>query len=166
MNDDLVRGSAPPAPRSILEIRRVKSTEPALYLCISETIFGQLVHWYGARTSECFADKKKVCDGCTKGWPTKWLGYLHVQQAGMDSTCFLEISNIAWHLILAQAPKGMSLRGMMFKIRKTKGGAKGRFLIDVLERRADEVMLPQEKDPYPVLKFLWSCKRPMITAND
>lgn len=166
MNGELVRGAAPPAPKSLLEIKRIKSSEPTTYACLSKSIFGQFVHFHGGRSNECFADKKKVCDGCTRGHPIKWLGYLHVQQAGMDSTCFIEITNIAWHLLEAQAPKGISLRGMMFRIRKTKGGAKGRFIIEVLERRLDEVMLPDEKDPYPVLKFLWSCKRPAMTGHD
>lgn len=154
-----VRGALPPAPRRTMEIRRVKSSESCTYICFSEAVFGQLTHWYGNRSHECTADKR-ACNGCARGWPTKWRGYLHVQAWGHESDCFLEISNTCWYLLVKQLAKNESLRGVQFKIRKTKGGAKGRFIVEVLERRAESVNMPQEKDPVETLRFLWSCKKP------
>lgn len=156
---DNIRGAAPPAPKSTMEIRRVLTSEAHQYVCLSKSIFGQMIHWYGNRSHECSADSK-ICEGCKRAWPSKWLGYLHVYSAQSSEQCFLEITNMAWFLIDKQLPKGFNLRGMMFRIRKTKGGPKGRFVVEVLERRIEEESLPEEKDPHKVLKYLWSCKRP------
>lgn len=160
MADERVRGHLPPDPKRITEIRRVKNTQPVQYVCFSKSIFGQLIHWHSNRSHECTADRK-ACEGCKAGWACKWLGYLHVQAVGEDADVFLEITNIAFHKMDKQVPKGQNLRGIMFRISKTKGGARGRFLIEVLERRLEERELIEERDPAKVLKFLWSCKRPV-----
>jgi len=48
---------------------------------------------------------------------------------------------------------------MIFRMGKTKGGKKGRYVVTVLERRIDECELFKELDPYPTLQFLWKCGR-------
>jgi hypothetical protein len=52
-----------------------------------------------------------------------------------------------------------SWRGLIFRIKKTAGGAKGRFIVELLERRADTKILPPEKDPMHLLQDLWNAKR-------
>jgi hypothetical protein len=78
---------------------------------------------------------------------------------------FLEITQTCWEMLCLQAPKGQDLRGMIFRVSKTKGGAKGRFVVSVLERRLDEAELLAEKDPLPTLEFLWSVKRQPVAMK-
>jgi hypothetical protein len=71
----------------------------------------------------------------------------------------LELTDTAWRLLEEQSPDQKNLRGIKFQIGRTKGGAKGRYIINVMEGVIPCEQLPEEKDPYPTLKFLWSCKR-------
>ena len=159
MAEDRVRGKLPPTERRDMEVRRILNSQSTTYVCFSEAVYGQWIHWFGGRSHECTSDKK-ACNGCARNWAGKWRGYLHVQAWGDDDDCFIEITTRAWHLLDKQIPKKENLRGVQFRIYKTKGGPKGRFVVEVLERRAEVATLRQEKDPYPTLKFLWSCKRP------
>lgn len=156
---DRVRGALPPAPRSRGHILRVLTAETLQFVCISRTVFGQLTHWNGHRTSECKADKAR-CDGCQAGLPGKWKGYLHVQTDIHGGDVWLEITPTCWHTIVSQLKEGETMRGMIFRVRRTKGGAKGRYICEVLQRRVDDATLPQEKDPLALLHYLWSSKRP------
>jgi hypothetical protein len=46
------------------------------------------------------------------------------------------------------------------RISKTKGGAKGRYLVNVLATRVPESALLPELDPRVTLRYLWNCKKP------
>jgi len=152
-------GSPPPAPAVRKDVVRITSAEATLFVSLSASFYGQWTHWAGGRTQECTKDRNAQCDGCRRGFPSKWKGYLHVTN-GLGWDGFLELTPTAAILLNEQAPKGESLRGLRFKIRRTKGGAKGRYIIEVLERRTEEESLQPSKDPYETLRFLWSCKRP------
>lgn len=162
---DNVRGALPPAPKIRMEIVRVTSHESHTFICYSKAIWGQYVHWYARRTHECTQDKTKVCEGCAKGWPTKWKGYLHVQNIAASWNGFLEITDTAFLLIDKQLGDNKNLRGLRFRLSRTKGGPKGRYLVEVYTDRIPDAELPIEKDPYDTLKYLWSCKRPAGQAE-
>ena len=49
---------------------------------------------------------------------------------------------------------------MNIQLRKTAGGAKGRFVVNVLERVVPESELPVEESPDVLLRYLWNCKNP------
>lgn len=156
---DRVKGVLPPTPRMRGHLLRILTAESKQFICISEMPYGQNVHWWGNRSHECHHDKGQ-CEGCKRGWPSKWKGYLHVQTDVHGGDVFLELTATAWLLIEQQVPAGENFRGIIFRIRRTKGGAKGRYLVEVLPRRISEEELPREKDPRDLLRFLWSCKRP------
>jgi len=155
---DLVRGAAPPASTRRMEVFRVTTAETSQFTCCCDAIFGQWVHWFGRRTHECRRDRGQ-CEGCSNNWPSKWKGYLHV----VDPTCkhegFLEVTATCWTLLVAQLPTTGNLRGIRFRLSRTKGGARGRYLVEVLESRHPESSLPEEKDPLNTLRFLWNAKK-------
>lgn len=153
-----VKGTQPPAPRMRGILLRVMTSEATQFICLSECAYGQMVHWWGNRSHECKHETGQ-CDGCKRGWPTRWKGYLHVETGSHGPDTFLEITRDCWQLLQSQSHEGQNWRGMIFKARRTKGGAKGRYLVEVLERRVAHDDLPQEKDPRELLRFLWSCKR-------
>jgi len=158
MADIQVRGSAPPPKRSTLEVFKITSVEPITLVCLSRAPWGQVIHWANNRSNEC-KNEKGSCYGCEQGWPTRWVCYLHVAYPGSTAQGFLEITRSAWEMLLAQAHSGVDLRGMIFRMGKTKGGKKGRYVVSVMERRIDEAELFKEIDPYPTLQFLWKCGR-------
>jgi hypothetical protein len=152
-------GALPPSPRTKGIILRVTTAESQQFVCLSKVPYGQLQHWWGNRSHECKGDKG-LCEGCKRGWAGRWKGYLHVQAPTTGPDTWLEITATAWEMLLSQLPHGEDFRGAIFRIRKTKGGAKGRYVCEVLERRIPNDELPQAKDVRPLLQFLWSCKRP------
>jgi hypothetical protein len=152
-------GAPPPAPAARKDVIRITSAEATQFICLSASFYGQWTHWAGGRTQECTKDRNRDCDGCRRGFPSKWKGYLHVSN-GSQWDGFLELTPTAAILLNEQTPTDKNLRGMVFRIRRTKGGAKGRYIVEVLERRVDETELVDAKDPYETLRFLWSCKRP------
>lgn len=151
-------GAPPPAPRRRIDVFRVTTSESTLFVCCSPAIFGQWIHWFGRRSHECLQDRGR-CKGCADNWPNKWKGYLHVTGAQGSSEGFLEITATAWAMIEAQRHPNVDLRGMMFKIRRTKGGAHGRYIVEVMDRRIDGENMPQPKDPLETLRFLWRAKK-------
>jgi len=138
---------------------RVTSTEPQQFTIVSKSIFGQDIHWFRGRSHECTKETKK-CNGCERGWSEKWKGYLDcvLWHTTQGERCFLELTPRACEMLLQLAEKDRPLRGLVIRVSKTKGGAKGRYLISALERRIDERELPQEEDPLPVLRKLWLSK--------
>lgn len=152
-------GTPPPAPVARMDVIRVTSAESVQFVILSASVWGQGVHWSGSRTMECAKEKRLDCEGCKRGLPWKWKGYLHVTD-GKGWSGFLELTPTACKLIETQVGNTSCLRGVIFKIRRTKGGAKGRYIVEVLERRLPDEELPADKDPYATLKYLWSCKRP------
>lgn len=150
-----IRGAQPPISTLSVEIVRVKSTEPTQYVCLSERIYGVWTHWHSNRTHECTIDSGE-CEGCTAHWPRKWKGYVHVAKPGNGATLFIEMTPEFQRLMLMQLPVDTLLRGVIFRVSKTKGGAKGRYIVDVQASRHNLERLPGELNVLPTLKALWA----------
>jgi len=154
----MIRGAVPPAPQKRMEVFRVTTAETAQFTCCCSAIFGQWVHWFGRRSHECRQDKGE-CEGCRNNWPVKWKGYLHVIDPMGKHEGFLEVTATCWNLLMQQLQPKQTLRGVRFRLARTKGGAKGRYLVTVLETTATEESLPIERDPLTTLRFLWNAKK-------
>lgn len=154
----MIRGTPPPAATKRIMVYRVTTCETQQFVSLSVAPFGQPVHWFGRRSHECSAERG-ACKGCSDNWPTKWKGYIHVSCDAGRTTAFLEITATCYHLLESRIPKGTSWRGVQFRIGRTKGGAKGRYLVEVLERVIDANSLPEELDPLPTLRMLWRSKK-------
>lgn len=150
-----IRGAAPPKKQGLeLEVVRIVSTEVRLYVLLSSAPWGSYFHW-GGGSLPCTGDPEE-CERCKRVVPRKWRGYLHAME--MHGTSSREVILELTHAALATLDLSLAMRdyrGSMIQLRKTKGGAKGRFLIDVLERRVTDQTLPNERDPAPVLRKLW-----------
>jgi hypothetical protein len=157
-------GAAPPAGSQRHTVHRVTTSQTQQFVIYSRAIFGQWIHWYGNRSHQCTKDKS-ACNGCTRGWPVKWLGYFDGYNIHADERVFVEITAAAYKLLDRQIPPGENCRGVQVRICKTKGGPKGRYKIEVLDRRVDDATLPQEKDPLDTLLFLWKCKNQHVQSE-
>jgi hypothetical protein len=69
--------------------------------------------------------------------------------------------------VLAQADKTSTLRGMIIEVNKTKGGAKGRYVISALEKKIAETELAGygHEDVLPILRKLWGHKNHYVQSN-
>jgi hypothetical protein len=157
---DNIIGAAPPPPKLVRQIIRVLTSEAKTYICFSRCAWGQYIHWTGQRTIECTRDKTKECEGCSRGWSLKWYAYLNVRDITGTEYGFLELTETAARLIDMQLGENKNMRGVRFRIHRTKGGPKGRYIVHVYEDRLSEASLRPEEDPYETLCFLWNCKKP------
>lgn len=152
-----VNGPAPPVHQAKLEIVRVDWIEQRQFVCVSPVPWTKNVHWVGGRSEEC--KQPNDCKRCNEGERQKWHMYIQCMDATGKHGCFLEVTATAYHMFALQLHKDKDWRGLMFRIGKTKGGKKGRFRIEVLERRVDPRDLPQSFDPIGILRFLWTFRR-------
>lgn len=159
----LVKGAQPPAPGAKAEVIRVKSTEPQTFVVCSDQVQGVWIHWVG-RSKECTMEKSGMCPGCDKGQTRKWKGYLHCIRGTGPTQVFLEITPDFTRSMAAQLDGKTALRGLIMRVSKTKGGAKGRYIVDLLERRHNVDTLPAGQDVLPTLLFLW--KAGELPSND
>lgn len=151
--------SQPPPLGARKEVIRVKSTEPQTFVILSPRFYGQWIHWFGNRSLECTKEKSGQCQGCRDSYPSYFKTYLHVLLGHSRTAAFLELTTTASEMIDQQSPAGEPLRGLMVRIGKSKGGAKGRYLVSVLERRLDPEDLPKAEDPLATLRRLWRAKK-------
>ena len=125
-------GALPPDGANRHTVHRVTTSQTQQFVIFSRSIFGQYIHWYGGRSHQCTKDKS-ACNGCYRGWPTKWLGYFDALNMHSDERVFVEITATAFKLLDTQIPPGENCRGLQVRICKTKGGPKGRYKVEVLD---------------------------------
>lgn len=148
-----------PPPTRELWVHRVTTAETQQFVIISEVPYAQWIHYHSGRSCECYHPKAH-CKRCVDGWARKVRVYLHVKEAGPGGReCFLEITPTASRAIESQIPEATNWRGLQVRMRKSKGGAKGRYIIDVMEKRIDSELLPRPADPLARLRFLWTFGR-------
>jgi len=163
MSSDVI-GPAPPPPRRRFIIHRVTTSEPQMFVVVCKNPYAKHVHWYGRRSHECYA-QTGTCQRCLDGWPWKWQAYIHVLADAGKTQGFLEVTATCFELLKLQLPKDENWRGLVIKVGRTKGGARGRYLTEVLPRRMPDADLPQEADPIDTLRFLWNCKKGPLPAS-
>lgn len=153
-----IHGSPPPPLRGRMDVVRCTTSERQEFVVISDFPYGQYVHWFGRRSHECTAESGQ-CAGCTDNWPRRWKAYLHVFLANRRDQAFLEITHEAYAMLEARLPQGETWRGAIIRIHRTKGGPRGRYLVEVMERRELDSALPDARDPIGILRHLWRAKK-------
>jgi len=158
MADDLlVRGALPPAPQKKIWIHRVKVQNWQQFVALGDRLYGIWTHWVCGRTRPCSRDTGK-CEHCERSEPARWRGYLHCLEDDGRTECFLEITANAWESFAGQIRERETVRGTIFRVCRTKGGARGRYVVELLERKLDPDKLPAERTPGELLRYLWGTK--------
>jgi hypothetical protein len=151
-------GSAPPASKTKREIVRVTTAERQTFIVYSSAVYGQWIHYMNGRSVECVSDRGE-CKHCATPSERRWKGYIDAWRVETSERVFLEFTRQCFDLIAASLDEGDELRGSRLRIWKTKGGAKGRYLVENLRyQRANTEDLPRGEDPVEILKFLWNCR--------
>jgi len=149
-----IKGAAPPdRPGLETEVIRIVSQNPRTFYLLSEKPWGAYWHWSG-RSLKCTHDDD--CERCKNLVPRKWRGYIHaIEMIGTGKQdVIVELTQKAICLLDVQLCM-QPYRGAVCTMKKTPGGAKGRFIIEVLPRRIDALTLPDEVDPSIMMNKLW-----------
>jgi hypothetical protein len=158
------RGVAPPETVGLdCEVVRITSTENRLFYLLSEAPWNCNFHWVGVSVQH---QQEGECKYCTRVAPLKFRSYIHaLEQCGtLQKSVMVELTHAALVLIDVQLC-GQAHRGSIVNLRKSKGGAHGRFVIEMKERRIDPKTLPDEKDPQPVLEKLWALNEKRLAVR-
>lgn len=152
--DELNRDDRPPKPGPALPIRRVKADSVAVYTCFSRAIWGCWTHWNGSCTEPCMKNKSR-CNGCRRGMPKRWKCYLHVWDHWHEDECFNELTPLATRMLESLVGIGHTLRGIVYKAKRSKGANNGRLTVTVEDSPVNQSKLFEPKDPMITLRKLW-----------
>jgi hypothetical protein len=143
----------PPAPGPEIPIERVRANDQRCYVVLSPALWGVWTHWAGDRSMPCWSERKD-CDGCKRGLPRRWKGYLHCWNRQTGREAFAELTPLSAENLLAQVPDGAALRGLRLTLKRT--AAKNGRLLVLLDPGVQAIPRGIEaKDPCGVLCKLW-----------
>lgn len=152
--DGIRREDTPPIAPRTLTLVRLKAGEQLTARILSPSLWGLWTHWNGAQSLPCFRDEKK-CDGCKKGWPSRWKGFLHVLRVENRRQIFVELTSHAASMFLDQVPDRHALRGLRVLFERSRGGDNGRLRLTLLSTDSANLDLPAALDPLATLDNLW-----------
>lgn len=135
-------------------IHRLRAAERLDCTILSPSVWGVWTHWNGVKSEGCYGEQKNDCDGCKRGLPRRWKGYLHVVSHATRTEFFLELTPLVDDMIKHHAPTGQALRGMMFRFERLKGD-KARVRVTYSGCDHSGNALPKHEDPERVLRTLW-----------
>jgi hypothetical protein len=155
MGEDLNRQDTPPKPGPARPIIRVQGDEPTIVHIASNRLWGVWTHWDGHRSQPCFQANEE-CEGCKKGHPKRWKGYLHAWSVKLKREIFLELTPTTAENLLAQLPNGQDLRGLWIKCSRVNGQRQARIKVEIIEPpNSWPTMKMPLKDPRETLDLLW-----------
>lgn len=163
-----IRGAMPIESGPKVLVHNVQSTTPEDFLILSRYGLGVNFHYANERSSECFATEVDPnCEKCLKNLPLKNRVYFHcLMLDGMSQVqCFLELTPTACASLEFQTQDRKHLRGVRLKVCKTKGGKKGRYIVQVASIHQDKELTIEEADPMPTLRLLWEAPGPRRNAH-
>lgn len=153
----LNRCDSPPRLSGRIWVTRVTDTTNHQFTILSEKVHGYLTHWTGETTIKCL-NHDEECPSCKVGkFPQRWKGYLHVRDEAKDQEVFLEIPPNGFPEFKIRTDNGQSLRGKRFTCHRTKGGPKGKLVVQFLAVDwNNKATLPKAIDPEATLLQLWN----------
>lgn len=170
--------NAPPDGKQLttLPIVRPKpGTRPIEGVILSTTITGVLLHWLGRSVPHIAADPNckdcdalatppvhcpaHACDGCERGRPYRWEGYLHLWHPEEGRSCIVAVTPGVQPAFETYADRYTTIRGARAKF--TRNGFKPQSPINVIlkESGIPAGTLPREVDLRPILENVWGVGR-------
>jgi len=150
----LARQDTPPRPGPNLPLIRIKSAEPKAFIILGSGIRGQWTHWNGKASEPCY-EPKEECNGCRRGLPRRWKGYIHVYTVAEKKEGFVEVTPTAADILKHFLPADASYRGECIMLNRSSNSEKGRLKCSVHAPYANVASLPAERDPLETLAKLW-----------
>lgn len=154
MMKEVNRQNKAPRPGPELEILRIVDTRIRNFTILAEGVQGIWTHWNGKASEPCYVPVES-CDGCKKGTPRRWKGYLHVIDHELRKEGFLEITPTAADTLKHYLPKEVSLRTVRISLCRSSNSPKGRLRCTVNDALQTSEQLPKERDPMETLSKLW-----------
>ena len=162
--DGLHTSDCPPPFRPTLTLVRLKAGEQMTFRILSERVFGLYTHWNGKKSSPCLKDPAE-CQGCKRGYSTRWKGFLHVLNVQTQRQLIFECTAFATSLFLDQVEDRRHLRGLRVLCERSRGADNGRLKMTLLPGTTSFIDLPVEVCPLATLEKLWGEKPPPVENN-
>jgi len=156
----------PPLERTLTLVRLKAGQSVVCHIC-SRSVWGMITHWTGDRSVPCTDERTEIdpssstCQGCQKGWPARWKGFLHAIRCDNRQQFFVELTSTATTLFHDQVPDRKNVRGFRIEITRTRGADNGRLRVTLLDTGTANMRLPDEVDPAATLFKLWKLKKPV-----
>lgn len=144
----------PPEGKPTLHLKRLKAGEEVVCHVCSKAVWGLNTHWAGNHSIPCFKDKKK-CDGCKKGLPRRWKGFLHIITCADRRQFLVELTSQATVLFHDQIPDKCDIRGLRIRLYRGRGGDNSRLRCELYGDKSITLRLPDPADPLPTLQKIW-----------
>jgi hypothetical protein len=154
----------PPPNGPELLIIRLRAGKKLTCVILSHALWGVWTHWNGSRSEPCFSEKSH-CNGCKRGLPKRWKGYLHVWDFERRRQVFVELTPTAAESINNQVGLGSVLRGYRVSLERMKGD-QSRLIVHVHPMHPDVESLPSAKDPDATLRKLWGVDRRVASDEE
>jgi hypothetical protein len=148
----LRRQELPPDTGPEINVVRLKANESINVLILSPKIWGFMCHWNGAFTEPCHDGGG--CNGCSKGYPIKWKGFLYCIDEAHRVNVFLELTPKGRDSIVKAFRPGEEMRGARMIVQRGRGD-KARLIIQFQPCLPNSENLPRDLDPAPTLEKLW-----------
>jgi len=147
-----------PKPGPSLPIVRVTDAARHIFTVFSPAVWGVWTHWDGRRSVPCMLPVE-TCPFHRRQLPLRWKGYVHVFDHNERQQSYLELTPAGVQMLQTQLAPGESLRGILLNVERSKGGPKGRLIIEVKPNHAPSSQLTEEKHPREALTSLWGLKQ-------
>ncbi len=154
----------PPPNQVTIHLVRIRKGEQRDFVILSKSLWGVWVHWSGARSEPCHAEKSE-CPGCKRGHPRRWKGYLHAVTMPVMTEVFVELTPLAAESLNVQMPPETALRGYRLTLKRSQGASNGRLTVIVNNPHPALPKLPEPKDPYTTLAKLWGLDQSLANGN-
>ncbi|WLD12649.1 hypothetical protein [Planctellipticum variicoloris] len=150
-------------PHSNIPILRVKPGFPIRGTILSHDIQGAELHFGGRSVPH--TDPSDLCDGCQRGQPRRWEGYLALWSQGKGSIGVLAIPPGAVPQFAAYLELHGTLRGAVLVATRAGNKPNGRIVAEIARGELAMNQLPREPDVCRILAHIWGLDRTEVSQR-
>lgn len=130
------------------DIVRPNHLQPDTIAIVSHTFFPTRIHHFKGSTIAC---RKDGCAACNAGESSRWRGYLLGIVAKSRRRVIMECSAEVEQILEDLKETYTTLRGLVVVFTRTKKRSNGKHLITFMSKLADDSVLPQDRDVWPII---------------
>jgi hypothetical protein len=148
------RCDEPPNLPRVTPIKKIGDTDSIKVIVLATKLFGVWTHWNGDNTVPCLAHSHP--DECPyHQMPKRWKGFLHCWNDYLNTTFFVEVTDLAAQKLTAELPEGRPLRGAKFVLGRERQTRKAPISVSYQGHYEGPKQLPREETPEVTLAALW-----------
>ena len=134
------------------DIMRAPPAGSLSLVALSEHFTGVYTHFWGGRTIPC---RRRNCPAHDAGHSARWRGYLLCEVPSTGKGILLEFPEGVGKTLAEEKATHGTLRGLCFRIGRTKGRANGRVVVTPVKRLPKNARLRKADDIRAILSKIW-----------